>query len=426
MNLRGATPATSSPAISLILVLALLSAVTPFSIDMYLSAFPQLAVDLETSASMVQLTLTTFLIGLALGQLFIGQLSDRLGRRRPLLVGIVVCLVASVLCAFSPSIEILIALRFVQGFAGAAGVVIARAVIADRSHGSQAARLLTVMMVIGILAPVIAPILGGQVVAEFGWRAVFLALAGLNLLMLIGAVWLVGESLPPELRRPAGVKAFARSAVSVLSNRFFLGYALCLGFASAAMFSYISGSPFVLQNILGFSPRAYSLTFGACALAVAFSGVLSARLATSISPRRLLQCGVSAMVVVGALMLLNVTVGGVLPWATIALMAGFMATIGFTFANATALALSEVRYAAGTGSAVLGFVQYSLGATVSPLIGLAGDANALPMGAMMLTAAALSATALFVLTRGHRPFRETSSAAAETPTPAAAALATSR
>lgn len=125
-------------------------------------------------------------------------------------------------------------------------------------------------------------------------------------------------------------------------------------------------------------------------------------------------------------MLLNVTVGGVLPWATIALMAGFMATIGFTFANATALALSEVRYAAGTGSAVLGFVQYSLGATVSPLIGLAGDANALPMGAMMLTAAALSATALFVLTRGHRPFRETSSAAAETHTPAAAALATSR
>lgn len=419
MAFRFASPATTSPSVPLIIVLALLTAVTPFSVDMYMSAFPGMAAEFGTSASMVQLTLTTFLIGLAVGQLFIGQLSDRLGRRAPLLIGVIACLVASLLCALSPSIEVLIALRFVQGFAGAAGVVIARAIITDRTHGTQAAQLYSVMMVIGVLAPILAPVLGGQVVAGLGWRAVFVALAGLNLVMLLGAVFLAGESLPVADRRPAGLKAFVGSAVSVLGNRRFLGYTLSLGFASAALFSYISASPFVLQNIIGMSPRAYSLTFGGCALAVAASGVVSARLVRTVSPRKLLFGGVSAMVIVTLLMLLDVTVGGALPWATIALMACFMATLGFTFANATTLAIGEVRYAAGTGSAVLGFVQYGLGAVVSPLVGLAGEHSAVPMGAVMFGCAALAATALLVLTRGHLLFQDVDAELADlTPLPA--------
>ena len=160
--MRTPAPATTPPTIPLVLILALLTAVTPFSVDMYMSAFPAIAEEFGTSAPMVQLTLTSFLIGLASGQLFIGQLSDRLGRRKPLLAGIVVCLAASLLCAISPSIEVLIALRFVQGFAGAAGVVIARAIIADRTQGARAAQLFSVMMVIGVLAPIIAPVLGGD------------------------------------------------------------------------------------------------------------------------------------------------------------------------------------------------------------------------------------------------------------------------
>ena len=291
--MRTSTPATTSPTVALVLVLALLTAVTPFSVDMYMSAFPQMADEFGTSASMIQLTLTTFLIGLAVGQLFIGQLSDRLGRRRPLLIGVAACLVASLLCAVSPSVELLAVLRFVQGFAGAAGVVIARAIITDRTQGPRAAQLYSVMMVIGVLAPIVAPILGGQVVAGGGWRAVFLVLAGLNLLMFLGAYFLAAESLPPAERRPAGMKAFARTAVSVLGNSRFLGYALTLGGASAALFSYISASPFVLQNILGFSPRTYSLIFGACALAVAVSGTLSARLVRRVAPRTLLLGGIS-------------------------------------------------------------------------------------------------------------------------------------
>lgn len=387
----------------LIAVLALLSAVTPLSIDMYLSAFPTMAAEFGTSAPMIQLTLTALLIGLAVGQLVIGPLSDRYGRRTPLLIGTLVCLAASLLCVVSPSVEVLIALRFVQGFAGAAGVVISRAVVADRAAGAEAARLFAVLMVIGALAPVLAPVLGGFIVADFGWRVVFAVLAALNAVMLLGAVFFIPESLPRDRRRPGGLAALRSSTATVLSNRRFVGYALALAFVFTALFSYISASPFVLQNIIGLSPRAYSLTFGGCAVVMAVMSALSARLVVRIAPRRLMLGGMTAMVIVTGSLLLTVTVGGVAPLPTIALMAGFMACMGFVVANAMALATAEVRYAAGTGSAVLGFLQYALGAGASPLVGLAGEHSALPMGIAMFAAAVLAAAALLALTRGHRP-----------------------
>ena len=402
---------SQAPSAMLVAVLALLTAVTPFSIDMYLSAFPDMAAEFHTTAPMIQLTLTAFLVGLAVGQLVIGPLSDQFGRRRPLLIGTVACLIASLLCILAPSIQVLIGLRFVQGFTGAAGVVIARAIIADRAKGSAAARLFAVMMVIGVLAPITAPILGGVVVGGWGWRAVLAALAAMNLLMLVGALFVVDESLPAQHRRPGGLRSLAGGMRDVLGNRPYVGYTLTLGLAASAMFAYISASPFILQNILGFTPQAYSLTFGACALAIAASGTLSARLVKTVAPRKLLIGGVSTMVVVTALQLLNVTVGHVIPWLTIALMAGFMATVGFTFANATTLAIEQVREAAGTGSAVLGFLQYTFGAATTPLVGLAGDASALPMSIVMFTAAALAATVLLTLTR-HRD-TDTFSASAE-------------
>lgn len=387
----------------LIAVLALLSAVTPLSIDMYLSAFPEMAAEFGTSASMIQLTLTALLIGLAVGQLVIGPLSDRYGRRIPLLVGSLVCLVASLLCIVSPTAPVLIALRFAQGFGGAAGVVISRAIVADRATGAAAARLFGVLMVIGALAPVIAPVLGGFIVADLGWRAVFAALAVLNALMLLGVVFFTPESLPRDRRRPGGFAALRSSARSVLSNRRYLGYTLALAFVFTALFSYISASPFVLQNIVGLSPRVYSLTFGGCAVVMAVMSALSARLVTRVEPRTLLTAGVAAMVVVTGLLLITVTAGGVAPVPTIALMACFMASLGFIVANAMALATAEVRYAAGTGSAVLGFLQYALGAGASPLVGLAGEHSAVPMGIAMFGAAVLAAVALLVFTRGHRP-----------------------
>jgi DHA1 family bicyclomycin/chloramphenicol resistance-like MFS transporter len=389
-----------------ILVLALLNAVTPFSIDMYLSAFPAMADEFGTSASNIQLTLTTFLVGLAVGQLVIGTLSDRFGRRRPLIIGTLACVAVSVVCALAPSIELLIVLRFAQGFCGAAGVVISRAVIADRARGARAARLFAVMMLIGVLAPITAPILGGVIVTGLGWRAVFAALAVLNVLTVLGVVFGVKETLPADRRRPGGLKALGTSARSVLGNRHYLGYTLVMAFTAAAMFAYIAASPFVLQNVLGFTPATYSLTFGGCALAVGASSLISAQLVKRFSPRRVLMGGATALVVVTALTLLNVTVGGVIPWATITLMACFMGSIGFVYANATALATTEVAFAAGTGSAVLGFLQYGMGAVTPPLVGLFGEHTAVPMGVVMFVAAALAASSLFVLTRGHVPFAD--------------------
>lgn len=396
------TPTRHTVSAMLIAVLALLSAVTPLSIDMYLSAFPEMAAEFGTSAPMIQLTLTALLIGLAVGQLVIGPLSDRYGRRTPLLIGTLVCLLASVLCIISPSVQVLIALRFAQGFAGAAGVVISRAIVTDRTAGAEAARLFGVLMVIGALGPVVAPVLGGFIVADFGWRVVFVALAALNALMLLGVVFFTPESLPRDRRRPGGLTALWSSTATVLGNRRFVGYALALAFAFTALFSYISASPFVLQNIVGLSPRAYSLTFGGCAVVMAAMSALSARLVVRIAPRRLMLIGMTAMVMVTGLLLLTVTAGGVAPVPTIALMAGFMASMGFVVANAMALATAEVRHAAGTGSAVLGFLQYALGAGASPLVGLAGEHSAVPMGIAMFAAAVLAAAALIAFTRGRR------------------------
>jgi MFS transporter, DHA1 family, multidrug resistance protein len=397
----GATHPLVTPSPALIAVLSALNAVAPFSIDMYLSAFPQMARDFNASTSSIQLTLTAFLIGLATGQLIIGPLSDLWGRRRPLIVGTTACLGASVLCIFAPSIEMLVCLRFVQGFAGAAGVVIARAVIADRARGRIALRLFSTMNITTVLAPVAAPMLGGIVVTALGWRAVFAVLAVMNLLALLGVVLVVEESLPEQRRRPSGLNALAASTRTVLTNRHYLGYTAATAFISAAMFAYVSASPFVLQNIVGLSPAAYSSTFASCSLAVAAGSWIARLTVNRIAPRRVLVTGVIALVTISALILVMVTTGGVRRWPTVVLMGCFMAAIGFVNGQAAMLAITEARHAAGTGSAIFGFAQYTAGAIASPLVGVAGHGTAAPMGVVMLSATSVAAAVLLILTRGH-------------------------
>jgi DHA1 family bicyclomycin/chloramphenicol resistance-like MFS transporter len=382
-------------------VLVALNAVAPFSIDMYLSAFPRMAQDLNASTSSIQLSLTAFLIGLAIGQLIIGQLSDRFGRRTPLIVGSAICFGASVLCVLAPSIQILIGLRFVQGFAGAAGVVIARAVIADRARGHAAVQLFSTMNFTSVLAPIAAPVLGGVIVTGLGWRAVFVALAVMNLCTLLGVVLFVDESLPEQRRRPSGLKALASSIRSVLTNRHYLGYTTSSALITAAMFAYVSASPFVLQDIVGLSPTAYSYTFAACSLAVAAGSAVARCTVKSVAPRRVLVGGAIALMTITALMLLTVTMGEVPPVPTIALMGCFMAAIGFVYGHANMLATTEVHQAAGTGSAFLGFLQYTAGAIASPLVGVAGHSSAVPMGVVMFATTAAAGVTLLILTGGH-------------------------
>lgn len=393
-------PAGTSPAF--IATLAALTAVAPFSIDMYLSAFPVMAHDFDASTSAIQLTMTAFLIGLASGQLVIGQLSDRHGRRSPLIMGSAVCLGASALCMAAPVIEILIGLRFVQGFGGAAGVVLARAVIADRVQGRAAVRTFSTMNVIAVLAPIAAPILGGAVTTAFGWRPLFLVLAGVNLSTLLGVVLFVEESLPEHRRRPSGLKALAVSILLVLTNRRYLGYTGTSAFIAAAMFALVSASPFVLQGIVGLSPGAYSSALAASSISVALGSVVARRTVSSVAPRQVVEGGVIALVLITTLILVSVTIGGVRPVPTVGLMGAFMAGVGFLYGHVAMLATTEVAHAAGTGSAIFGSAQYTAGAVVCPLVGLAGHSSAVPLGVVMFAATSAAAATLFILARADR------------------------
>lgn len=395
----GASVRTPRPATrTLIAVLALLTAVAPLATDMYLPAFPDMADDLDTTATGIQLTLTAFLIGLGLGQLFIGPLSDAVGRRRPLLVGSLVCLVASIACALAPNVEILTVARFVQGLSGAAGVVLARAIVSDTSRGTAAAKLLGVMMIISVIAPVIAPLTGGAIITSFGWRAVFWVLAGLTLLMFIGAVVCVRESLPESARVRGGFKATARGAREVLTNRDYVGYLLTFCFAFTALFAYISASPFVIQNVIGLSAGAYSLVFGLNALVIVITSSVAAALAGRVAYRSMIVVGLAVSVLTSAGLLVAI-LNGVPMLPTLVLFALFQGSLGFIFSNATTLALEETGSHAGTGSAFLGFLQFALAAAVSPLVGLMGEETALPMGLAMIVSTVLAALAFGALTR---------------------------
>lgn len=369
----------------------------PLATDMYLPALPRMAVELGTSAAGIQLTLTAFLAGLGCGQFVIGPLSDALGRYRPLLGGALLCLLASVLCAFSDRLEMLVAARFLQGFAGAAGVVLARAIIADTSTGAEVARRMSLMMVIGGVAPVLAPSLGGFVAAHAGWRGVMWVLVGLVALMCAGVLGVVRETLPPSARRGGGLRALLANGRQVLRRRRYVGYGLTVVSAFAALFSYIAASPFVLQNVVGLSPTVYALVFGANAAAVILANVVNARLVARMTPERMLRVGVCGLVACTALLAVVVLLPGMPAWALLVLLWLSLASLGLVFGNGSGLALSQVRDLAGTGSAFLGTLQFAGGALVAPLVGLGGQADARPMGLAMFAAALMAALSLFLI-----------------------------
>lgn len=399
------TLAHRAPLALWISVLALLTAVAPLATDMYLPALPRVAEELGASASAVQLTLTTFLVGLALGQLVIGPLSDAWGRRRLLLGGTVLCLVAGLACAFAPTVGWLAVARFLQGFGGAAGIVLSRAVIVDRTAGHRTVRLFAVMMSINGIAPVVAPLIGSGLLGIGGWRGIFVVLAVLAALMTAGVLLAIPETLPPERRTTGGLAATARDIGSVLRRPRYLGYTLSFALAFSTMFAYISGSSFVLQEHLGLSTTAYAVAFGVNAGGIVLGGLLSARLVGRVRPRRLLEVA-TAVLAASAMGLLIVVLSGTPLWPTLVLLFVSVASLGFILGNGSALAQLEVRDIAGTGSALLGATQFGLGALASPLVG----SSPLAMAVVMVTASALSVLVLHTL--GRRPGVEAAEAAA--------------
>lgn len=392
--------------LKLVLIIGGLSAFAPLSIDMYLPALPSLTRDLGGSASLVQLTLTACLLGLSAGQLVAGPLSDSLGRRRPLLVGLACYAVASLLCSFAPSVPALVILRLVQGTAGAAGLVIARAVVRDVYEGNDIARFFALTMLVNGLAPILAPLVGGQVLRFTSWRGVFVILALIGAILLVASALGLAESLPPERRRSGGVRNTLATFRALSRDRVFVGYALSSGLAFAAMFTYISGSPFVLENIFGVSPQAFGLFFGTNALGIVLLGQVGGRLVGRVGSRRLLVIGLGIALTGGLLLLVTVIFGlglaGILPGLFLV-----ASSIGLVGPNATALALEDHAHQAGSASALLGLLSYVVGAAAAPLAGIGGTSTAAPM-AVIIALLEGAAVATFVLLA--RPGRAQSSA----------------
>ncbi|KAE8766059.1 Bcr/CflA family efflux MFS transporter [Georgenia thermotolerans] len=366
----------------LVVALGILSAVSPLATDMYLASMPHMAGYFDTSATAVQLTLTTYMVGMALGQFLLGPISDVLGRHRLMVAGNLLFLLTSVAVVLAPSIGMVIALRAVQGVSGAAGVVIARAVVSDIATGRRAAKLFSVLASITSFAPVVAPLLGGVIATVAPWQAVFWVLAGFGLLMLACSVLVVPETLPPARRHRGGLAAAARNSWIVLRTPSFMAYAMTFALAFGTLFSYISASSFVVQNVLGFSALAYSVVFAVNAGAAILGALTNTRLVDRFAPASILRVAVTAMATVNVVGLVLI-VSGITGWSTLVHLFLNQLCHGFVLGNAIALAQSRVPGRAGAGSAVTGLLQFLMGGLVSPLTGLAGQHTAVPMAVLM-------------------------------------------
>ena len=369
--------------VRLVIVLGAINAIGPLSIDMYLPAFPEITRALDTGASQVQLMLTACIAGLAVGQLVIGPLSDRFGRRVPLLAALVTYAVASLLCAAATSVGALIALRFVQGLAGAGGIVISRAVVRDLHSGAAAVRLFSSLMLVTGLAPILAPLAGGQLLAVTSWTGIFLSLSILSALIAVLAAVGLRETLPPERRSTSGLRRTVQTMARLLRDRSFVGYALAGGLTFGALFAYISGSSFVFQRIYGLSPQLYSLTFALNGLGLIAASQVNARIVERVGPTRLLRRALGFVAASALTLLVVVSVGGLSVWAVVVPMFVIVSSLAFVLPNATALALAEHAAVAGTASALLGVIQFMVGAIAAPLVGVAGPDSAVPMGVVM-------------------------------------------
>jgi DHA1 family bicyclomycin/chloramphenicol resistance-like MFS transporter len=403
-------PRTRGRRLLFVLVLGSLTAFGPLSIDMYLPGLPEMARGLGASASEAQLTLTACLVGLALGQLLAGPLSDRLGRRGPLLVGVAAYSAVSLLCALAPNVHVFTGLRLLQGLAGAAGIVISRAAVRDMYSGVEAARFFSILMLVNGLAPILAPVIGGQLLKVTSWRGVFVTLAVIGAVLLLASAGAMHETLPPERRRGDGLRATLSTFRALCRDRVFVGYALTCGLSFAAMFCYIAGSPFVLEDIYGVSPQVFSAVFAANACGIVAASQINHRLLSRFTPIVLLRAALLAAAGAGVALLTLVLIGGLGVWAVLVPLFVVVSSVGIVMPNSTALALTDHPDTAGSASALLGMFQFVVGALVAPLVGVAGKHTAVPMALMIALLGVGALVAMGALTR-----RRASAPAAHTP-----------
>lgn len=379
-------------------LLLLLTVFGPISMDLYLPALPALTAELGAATSVAQLTVTACLIGLALGQLLAGPLSDRHGRRGILLIGIVAYVATSVLCAISPTVELLIVARLVQGLAGGVGIVIAQAAGRDVYSGGALIRFYGRLTVVGGFAAIVGPLLGGVLNTVADWRGLFAFLAVIGAGILVITLVSFDETLPAEDRTRGGFARTIADYRTLLGDRVFVGAVLNQGFLYAALFAYLAGSTFVLQEIYGLSPLGYALAFGANSAGFMVCGYLAGRLSERTDARRVLAAGVT-VAGFGALGLLAAGMVAMPLWVVLGSLFLLASGVAISSPPATTLALVGYPQIAGTASSLLGMVRFGFGGVAAPLVGIAGAASILPLGVVTVTATALAALALLLIRR---------------------------
>jgi MFS transporter, DHA1 family, multidrug resistance protein len=377
----------------LLAVLALLSAFTPLSIDMYLPALPVIAVDLEGSAGDIQLTLSAFMVAFGAGQIFYGPAGDRFGRRPVILAGLAVYMAASVGCAFAAAAGHLIALRFLQGLAACGGVVLARTMVRDLAEKDQAARAMSLMLACTSIAPMLAPLIGGQILWFAGWRAIFWVLAGAGVFAFVVAWAKLPETLRPEYRQPFALGSIVKRFGELLRHRAFMGYALAASFQFAALFSFISGSPFVFIERYGIAPREYGVVFGGMVVFMTVGSLLNARFVRQLGAGPILRWAVLVPAIAGTtaaiLGWIEARHGTIGLWPFLACFVAQIATISLIGPNATAMALQRYPHMAGTASSLMGVLTFGTGAAFGAVVGQTFDGTIAPMTFAMAVAGIL-------------------------------------
>ncbi len=377
--------------------------IAPLATDMYVPAFPLVATDLYASATQVQLTLSTFFVGMALGQLVGGPVSDQRGRRKPLLAALVVLTLASLVCAWSPSISIMLAARFVQGLSGGWAMVIARSVVVDLATGVHLVRSLNLVAGIGGIAPIVGPLLGGMILLMWPWRVSFVVLAVFAAVMTVAVALTVPETLPQERRHSGGLGQLVHAAGRVLGRPRFVAYLVVMAFSMGVTFAYVATSAFILQSMNGLTPMAYSVVFAANAVGLALATLAAGQLAGRVRTRRVITVGLIFTGAAGLLLLAGAIWWGMPLWVAIVGFFTLMSAQGLVGANAGALASNEVLEHPGTGSAVLGFMQWCMAGLIAPIAGLGGDRTAVPMAVIILVLTAGSLTAMAVTRTSPQP-----------------------
>jgi DHA1 family bicyclomycin/chloramphenicol resistance-like MFS transporter len=386
----------------LLVTLGAISILGPFGTDVYLPAFPQMAASLGTSAAGIQLTLTAFTVGMALGQLSMGSLSDRIGRKPLIVLGCLIMFAASGMAALAQNLGLLILCCAFIGIAASAGMVCGRAMVSDLATGHEAAKGFSVLGILAGIGPILGPVGGALIMQLAGWRSIFGSLSALALAFGLLAFFALPETLDPAKRHSGGLGSMFAAMGQVIRNKNFVLHAVLLWCGFAMMFAYISASPFVLQNVFGLSPLQYTLDFGANGIVLMVTGALSAALINRVGPAAQVRIGVAMQLVAAAVLAIPSMLGNLPLWAVIVAFALVPSSMGFVFGPVTALALRDLRHAAGTALALLGALQFVFAGVAALVVGLGGATATAPLVWSLGVLAVIASSMLVLVNQRQR------------------------